>query len=85
MIKESYHECEGGIENPIPRITFCYHEARRVMTNGDREGWIFLSHLHMHNEFFVLLTIKYSIFELKKKLPEVPEYAEMQHDTMTSL
>ena len=33
-----YHECEGGIENSILRITVCCHKACRVMTNGDTDG-----------------------------------------------
>ena len=49
-----YHECEGGIEKSVPRITDWHHEACRVMTNGNHEGQIFLS--HPHNGFFFLLT-----------------------------
>ena len=30
-----YHECEGGKEKSVPRITVWHHEACRVMTNGD--------------------------------------------------
>ena len=58
-----------------------------MMTNGDRKGQIFLSHPHMNNVFYFLLTIKIlhvHIF-LKKGLPDVPEYAEMQHIMLTSL
>ena len=47
-----YHECEGGIEKSVPRITDWHHEACRVMTIGDHEGWIFLSHPHMNNGLF---------------------------------
>ena len=32
-----------------------------MMTNGDREGWIFLSHPLTNNELFFLLTTKYRI------------------------
>ena len=56
-----------------------------MMTNGDRKGRIFLSHPHTNNGFFFLLTIKYRILCLKKRLPEVPEYAEMRHDMMMPL
>ena len=51
------------------------------MTNGDHEGRIFLSHPHMNNEFFFLLTTKYPILYWKnlKRLTENPEYAEMWH------
>ena len=52
-----------------------------MMTNGDREGLIFLSHPHTNNGFFFLLTTKYLNFIL-----ENPECAEMRHgnNTMTS-
>ena len=53
-----YHECKGSIENSVPRITDWHHEACRVMTNGDREGRIFLSHPHTNNGFFFLLNTK---------------------------
>ena len=36
-----YHESEGGIEKTIPWIADWHHEACRVMTNGDPQGWIF--------------------------------------------
>ena len=32
-----------------------------MMTNGDYKGHIFISHPHMNNGFFFLLTIKYLI------------------------
>ena len=51
-----YHECEGRIEKPVPRIAVPHHEACRVMTNGDPEGRIILSYPHTNNEFFFLLT-----------------------------
>ena len=60
------HECEVGIEKSVPGITDWYHEAFRVMTNGDGEGRIFLSHSHMKNGFFFLLTTKYLILYCKK-------------------
>ena len=80
-----YHECEGGIEKSVPRITDSHHEACQVMPNGGPKGRIFLSHPHTNNGFIFLLTIKYHILCLKKRLPEVPEYAGMQHDMITSL
>ena len=52
-----YHEFEGGIEKSVPRITDWHHEVCRMMTNGDSEGWIFLSHPHMN----FLLTTTYCI------------------------
>ena len=51
-----YHECEDGIEKSVPRITDWYDEACHLMTTGDREGPIFLSHPHKNNGFFFLLT-----------------------------
>ena len=52
-----------------------------MMTNGNPEGRIFLSHLHTHDGFFFLLTTKYLILYKKdvKRLPENPEFAEMRH------
>ena len=60
-----HHECEGGIEKSVPRITDWHHEACRVMTLGDREGRIFLSNPHTDNGFFFLLTTKYIILYWK--------------------
>ena len=71
-----YHECESGIEKPVPRITVWHHKACLKMSTGDREGRIFQSHPNTYNGFFLLLTINYLIFILKM-IPEVPEYAEM--------
>ena len=51
-------ECKGVIEKSVLRITVWHHEACRVMTNGDREGQIFLSNPHMNNGFFFLHTTK---------------------------
>ena len=45
-----YHRCEGEIEKSVLRITDWHHEACRVMTNVDLEGWIFL--FHTINGFF---------------------------------
>ena len=56
-----HHECQGGIEKSVPMIMDWHHEACRVMTNSDRERWIFVSHPHMNNEFFFLFTTKYRI------------------------
>ena len=76
-----HHKCEGGIEKSIPRITDWHHEACRVMTIGDREGRICLSHPHMINRFFFLLTTKcLNLFgKARKRLPQNPEFAEMRH------
>ena len=45
-------------------------EACRVMTNGDHEGCIFLSHPHRKNGFFFLLTTKYLILYWKKHVKD---------------
>ena len=55
-----------------------------MITNGDRERRIFLSHPQKNNEFFFfLLTTRYLICYWEKKhekrLPGNPEYAEMRH------
>ena len=62
LIIRIYHECEGGIEKSVLRITDWHHEACRVMTNGDQEGPIFLSHPPLNNGFFFLLTTSYLIY-----------------------
>ena len=67
---------EGGIEKSVPRITDWHHEACRVMTISDCEGRIFLSHPHIHDRYFFLLTTKHLIFYWKdvKRLPETPKF-----------
>ena len=45
-------ECEGGMEKSERRVTVWHHEACRVITNGDPEGQLFLSHPHTKNGFF---------------------------------
>ena len=75
---------KGQIENPVLRNTIWHHEACRVMPNGDPEGQIFLSHPHKNNGFLFLYTIEFHIF-IQNKLPEVPEYSEMQYYMMMSL
>ena len=49
-------------EKSVPRIAFWHHEACRVMTNGDPEGWIFLSYPHTNNGVFFLLTTVFIYF-----------------------
>ena len=61
-----HHECAGKIEKSVPRTTDWQHEACQMMTNGDHEGWIFISHSHTNNRFFFFLTIKYRILCLRK-------------------
>ena len=57
-----YHEYEGRIEKSVRRITFWHHEVCQVMTNGDLEGWIFLSYPRF---FFLLTTFFFSSAEPK--------------------
>ena len=59
-----YHECEGRIEEFVPRFTIWHHEACRVMPNGDPEGQIFLSYPHKNNRFFFLLTTVFFNFKM---------------------
>ena len=77
-----YHECEGRIEKSVLRIAVWHHKACRVMTNGDPEGRVFLSYPHTNNGFLFLLI---TVFLFKNKLPEVPEYATIHFNMMTSL
>ena len=59
-----------------------------MMTNGDPEAQIFLSYPHTNNGlFFFAAHHCFYIFYLflKKKLPEVPEYAKMQFHMMRLL
>ena len=76
-----YHECEGGIEKSVARITNWHHEAYRVMTKGDREGWIFYPiHTQIMDSFSCsLLNTSFYIGKTCKRLPENPEHAEMRH------
>ena len=69
------------IEKSVPRIAVWHHEACRVMTNGDPEGWIFLSYPHTNNGSFSCSPL----FFILKKLPVVSEYAKIQFHMMTSL
>ena len=77
-----HHECEGGIEKSVPRITVWHQKACRVMTNSDREGWIFLSHPHTNYGLFScspLIPAFYIGKKTRKWFPENPEFAEMRH------
>ena len=53
-----HHGCECGIEISILSISVSHHNACQVITNGNHEGWIFLSHPHTNNIFFFLFTAK---------------------------
>ena len=52
-----------------------------MMTNGDREGQIFLSHLTQIMDSFSCSPLKTSFYigKYEKKLPEDREYDEMRH------
>ena len=63
----------GYDKKSVPRTTVWNHKACQVMTNGDPEEQIFLSHPRTKKGYFFLLTIKFCIF-IFKKLPEVPDY-----------
>ena len=40
-IIRNYHDFKGGIKQSVPMITKWHHEACRVITSVDHEGWIF--------------------------------------------
>ena len=44
-----YHECEGVIEESVPRITVWHCEACLGLQNSDPKEWIFLVHPHLNN------------------------------------
>ena len=76
-ILKIYHECEDRIEKSCPRITV-WHEVCRVITNGDIEGEIFLSYLHMNNGFFFMLsTVFYFKISFRKSLICLDEFHMM--------
>ena len=53
-----------------------------MMTNGDPEGWIFISRPHMNKRFFSCSSLN-NTFYVYKRFPEVPDYPEMRHDDIT--
>ena len=63
------------------------------MTNGDPEGWIFLSYTHTNNDFFFLLTtvfiylfilfIYLFIFICLFILNKLPEFPELRLDAIS--
>ena len=70
----THHECEGGIQKSVLRITDWHHEACWVVSNGDREGQIFLSNPHTNYGYLFLHTPLNTLFYWKKwkRLPENP-------------
>ena len=91
-----HHVCEDGIEKSVPRITDWHREACRVMTNGDPEGRVFDEKRWSRGTDFFYPTFTRLLdsfscsplntaFPCLKWHPEVPEYAEMWHDMMTSI
>ena len=62
-----HHECEGRIGKYVLRIIVCHQEACLMMTNGDPEGQIFLSHPNMTDGFSFWLTINYHGSNSSKK------------------
>ena len=63
-------------------ITVWHQEA--VINYCDHEGRVFQSNPHTNNDFIILLIIKTKFFIFKKGLTEVPQYAEVLHNIMTS-
>ena len=47
-----YHECEGGIEKSVQRITDCHHKAWLLMTIGDPRDRIFYPTLTQIMDYF---------------------------------
>ena len=68
--------------------THCWHhKTGRFMTNGDPAGQIFLFHPRTNNRFFFCSPFHILIFSRARDLtlievPEIPDYAEMQHNMM---
>ena len=54
-----------------------------MMPNGDPEGRIFLSYPHTNNRFFSLLITVFIYVFVLNKLPEIPEYGNMQFHMVT--
>ena len=75
-----HHECKGGIEKSVPRITNWHNKACRVMQMVITGDGFFYPTLTQIMDFF-LLTTKYHILYWKtwKRLPENPEFADMRH------
>ena len=81
-----HHECKGGIEKSVQRITDWHHEACLVITIGDREGQIFLCLPHMNSGLFFLLTTKFRILyceNMKKGFQNILN--SLRYDMVTSL
>ena len=76
-----HHECEGGIEKSVLSITDWHHKPCQVMTNGDREGQIFLSPLTHIMDSYSCPTLSTTFYNRKnmKRLRENPDFAEMRH------
>ena len=68
------------MEKSVPGIAVCHHEACQVMTNGDPEGQIYYPTLTRILDSFYWS----SLFLFKSKLPEIPEYAKILCNMMTS-
>ena len=72
------------MEKSVRRIPVWHQEACSVTTNGDPEGSIFQTNPHTNYGYSFPVPIKFLLFYLQKRLPEAPEYAEMQHNMITS-
>ena len=55
LIINIHQECEGGLEKIRPEDHRLASRGLPMITNGDHEGRIFLSHPHTNNGLFFLL------------------------------
>ena len=76
-----HHDCEGGIEKSVPRITDWHHEARPIDDKRCSRGtdFLFASSHEFYTRFFFLplLNPHFIIEKHEKRLPDNPENAEM--------
>ena len=86
-----HHECEGGIDKSVPRITIWHHYACQVMPNGDPEGQTVITNDRFLHAILTQImdslscSLLNTAFSCLKRLPEISEYPEMRHDMMMSL
>ena len=73
-----HHECEGGIEKSVPRITDWHHESCKVMITRDKFFYPILTRT-MNSFSCSPLNTSFYIGKTWKRLPENPKYAEMGH------
>ena len=66
-----YHECDGGIEKPVPRITVWNHKACQEMTKGKVEGRIFLSHPHTQDRYISCSPLNITFIYLTRQIRQI--------------